>query len=347
MLFPPPPPSKIQKTLANFLKFHRFQRTPLKTFLLKIFLFILPLIFLMIFVPKQWTLSFIDYKKFFISESINNLKNQKNINIILGDSRSEIGLNGRRLNALNLSIFYSSMIDGYFHLKKIIAQNNQINTLYISYAPTFFTNSLHHIKNIFLINKRYNLLDESDLIIYRKGLMNYGNLKESEINDKYFFLFSYLSKITFGSLLNLTGYITCKIKKNCPDYLEQIKSFVSVSSINQLMQKNPLYIYKNNNISEYLKISLKKIKNLCDKHKIRCIFVVMPLNKDLQFTEDKFFNPYYDFMKKINMPFVPEKIIFLENKYFSDPTHLNTQGEKYYYQIFLKPAFERMGVQVQ
>ncbi len=72
-----------------------------------------------------------------VFEKISTLRAAKQpVNLVLGDSRPEMGLASEHLNAYNLALGGTSPVEGYYMLRQM--QDIPIDTLYLSYSPFHF-----------------------------------------------------------------------------------------------------------------------------------------------------------------------------------------------------------------
>lgn len=87
----------------------------------------------LVLLPKRWYLGH-EYARWeLLFEEMENGDGKRPANLILGDSRPEMGLSALRLNAKNFGLGGASPVEGYYFLRKM--GNWVIDTLYLSYAP--------------------------------------------------------------------------------------------------------------------------------------------------------------------------------------------------------------------
>lgn len=91
---------------------------------------------------------------------------------------------------------------------------------------------------------------------------------------------------------------------------------------------------------------LDKIISLCDSENIRVIFIGFVLPKELHdILEESGFNKnYWAFFRYLQMRykkayFVKENLMYLDNKYFGDRSHVNSEGSRLYTEYFKNRIF--------
>ncbi len=295
----------------------------MQKFIKKIILFIALLIFSFFLI-----VIFNGYLLYLLDKSF---KGKSNAHILLiGDSNMECAVNDSIYKgSINLSKASDSYFYSYLKLKAYISQNQNIDTIFLSFSPhNIFDNGW--------------LLDDSH--IYSRFRLYYPLMDWSD----FYFLFSRNSKAiisSFPSIINQTikNFIKLVLGKTITSYggyqsldrdiLEEVKL--------KLLNGEPLPFFKipnNFKISKEEVTYLNKIIDLCQRNKIKLYLVNLPkrielLNyKKYGVTE---FNKYYDSFFK-NVDFLDFSNFKMPDSYYGDFVHLNKKGSTYFSEFLEK-----------
>jgi len=269
---------------------------------------------------------------------INNaltLQKSKNI-VILGDSHAQSGLNPNIIkNSVNLSISSEPFILTYYKLEKVIALNKNINKAIISYG-------FHSLSESWDVNKQYKRLKRHAKNLFE--ILPYNEIKKLKIllgiNTYTKHLFSnflgYPSDHTLSRLLN---YISQKKLK--PTDLASVYGFYkskrSVLTKKNISDRINEYFYQKNklyNFSDFQKLYLHKIANLCNEHQIKLILINTPIRKEYySLIPQNYLEEYYEFydtLVKLNSDICLFDFWDLDipPKYYGDADHVNYLGSK-------------------
>ena len=269
-----------------------------------------------------------------------NNKNNKDKNIILGDSRGMALLNPSIIGKsyTNFSIGGTTTVEGYYSLMKVLG-NRKIDTLILCYGPIHFFGQNREfedrtlpfkfineieLKQIERIESRYNQTIDNKipsllLNIKRSLLLSrfppmYRATLLSNFSKKGFDLINSEIKIHKGQCL--FGNLDSSNGKS-----QEATDF----NLNSIFKVNPVFI-------SYLDSIYKK----STENNITLYFVSPPLNKETFFCikNTLLYNSYLNIMntyktKYPKMKFIDE-IKYLPNRFFGDPSHVNREGSNFY-----------------
>lgn len=313
----------------------------------RILLISLPIIILLSIYAKygEWYYNLTEYPMWISKiEYVASKHNEKDLKVILGDSRAFAGLIPNEIdsNLYNLSLGGGSPMEGYYQLKRLIDQGNTISKLIISYSPYHF----EYHESFFERTIKYPFLNSSELeeaINYSASMNNkfweYGNKPYSssyekftmnyEIKSAYYKLFyNYVNEFrqslmiprifknreVYQKVTNQQGHLTFGSENIC-----EALNLEAVS--NKPFDKNKV-----------LEAYFSKILQLAAERNIRVYYVSAPFNRisydhiNKGYIES--YNRYIDSFAAVYKNFVPlNKLDFYENMYFGDPSHLNLKGE--------------------
>ncbi|MFH0733051.1 MAG: hypothetical protein V1773_01220 [bacterium] len=275
--------------------------------------------------------------------NVNPSFNKASYNIVIGDSRSQHGLNAKKINAINLSLGGTTPVEGYYLLKEILS-TTKIDTVYCSYAAfhifyqdCFFNRTVYYdivddnfIKNV--IDKSLELGDPNYIINPHKNLkftlLNFeyqtmGSLKISrKLKDFYEFI-RFGPKNIFDNLLS-SNFSDFRFETGYNNFGSQNVISSNKENIITLEWKfNERRLKK----SEINQIYLDLLIRLCKSHGIICYFIVVPIPENSIKPNEVFFNKYINVLKN---KFTSNKLIcnslFYPNSCFKDESHLNKKG---------------------
>ncbi len=261
-------------------------------------------------------------------------------NLIIGDSRTIAGIDPQILGKsyYNLGLSGGTPVEGYFTLKKILENENKIDTILVSYGPfhlqwsdTFWERQL-----------KYNFYEFKDIneIFYDLNTEQVKFWKEDveklDSSILYFVLKAYLIKLRFpifyrnelkNSLL-LRGENNKKvyreIKNNKGQYLFGEKEFSH--DLNYEAEMNSFeakLIFIN---------SLDKIFSLAANNDIQVVYINPPFNKSSYNKLNKtYIEDYNNSLQKLKIKFseviFSSDIMYYEDNFFGDASHLNEKGK--------------------
>ncbi len=260
------------------------------------------LVLLVLFVVSVGNRVLFDYiKPFKLACNVNE--------VILGDSHAKFAFNDSILvHSKNLSNSADSYFYSYLKLKKIISENNCIDTIFLSFSEH---NLNKDIESRWLLNDTqlkqrlrlyFPLLDGEDLLFLLKHKTI--DLFIGTFNQLYFPMYVSRGTKKFGGYEDL--YLD-----NLAQELENFKK------------------QESNNDTSFIKADieieyLRKIAKLCRIKKISLILVNTPLHKVLHNHQDNLYQTYNKYF--LDIPFFDYSTMSLDDSCFTDLVHLNKKG---------------------
>ncbi len=265
-------------------------------------------------------------------------------NIIIGDSRAIAGIDPNILGEsfYNLALGGSSPLEGFFTLKKIIANGNKPKLIIVSYAP-------FHLEVSFSFYERaikygfYTLENINDIFFHlNKDKEQFWSINYEKLDQKDFYkslIRAYLIKLKFPHYFKdemRNSLFSLRISKNMKTY-EQIClskgsfEFKLTKSINGLNKESD-----NNKFFNYRKIYLSSLENiftLAEKNNIQVIYTELPFNENsFNHMNSNYLTQYNEFFERLkhkynNVIFYPD-ITAYNNSLFIDQSHLNKAGKE-------------------
>ncbi|AXH14158.1 hypothetical protein CP985_10080 [Malaciobacter mytili LMG 24559] len=269
-------------------------------------------------------------KKFFLSKDypmrvfvMNTVLNKQNIKystIVLGDSRVQSGFIPKAyqnpLNAINLSMSGSTPIEGYFILKKYLLNNIKPDNIILSYAPFHLTKQdsywKYTVKHQLFTNEEYeevennaNLLKDDITLGTKRTFKDYRNLflySENFIKGILSLRFLYYTKIIDEMNYNLGHHYHGKNNGN--------------SGLNEEIE-NTDFKY-----SPLIDMYMRKLISLAKENNIKIFYYTMPFNESSYKKVTKDYKRNYSFyVESLNIN-VCNKIFYMNDSMFGDPSHL-------------------------
>lgn len=238
--------------------------------------------------------------------------------LVLGDSQTEEAINDKILvNFVNFSQSAQPYIHSYLLLREFITFNPHINTVILSYNPDSLLKKRDvWIKNNFLTY--WSLYSIQDLC------------KLFKLNPSLGFLIAnnFFNNFDLQFFLNLRNI--------------ELSNFGGYAFLDRQKLKDPEWdgntIIKDITFSKAQINFLDEIVKLCNKRKIKLIFLNVPLYKKYQYSNVNCYLEYYDKNYK-DVLFLDFSDLKLPDDYFADVRHLNYKGANYFSQYLLDNVF--------
>jgi len=261
-------------------------------------------------------------------------------NLILGDSRSMVGLNPLLLkhNFINFSLSGGTPIEAYLMLKNIL-KRNKIDTVMISFGVFHFIRD--DIANIAIYN---HLMNDEDLknIEFLEKKYNIS-VKGEKLNK---LIYDERKLIASHNILAFRSYFLSSIGANLYNNNPQISTVKSNLGFQLFNNKDSsvdvtkdfeFYLSKQPTKLNLILFSyLDSIHSICLEKHIKPIYIIFPFN---QASQKILYNTYYpnrlskfkiDLHKRFPLFQIYDKYEFLPNTYFGDPQHLNKKGSDFF-----------------
>lgn len=259
------------------------------------------------------------------------------VTVVLGDSRSEMGINSCKLNANNLSLGGSSPVEGYYIYRKLLEKGLKIERIYLSYAPYHFQSQdcFHNRAGFFgFVDQKYidEVLEYSktqkDTIYQYKNWVWLDELDRQYPNVWVQRSLRYLPAIrSFG---NYKKYFSTheKIEKgmdaNCMSYLFPSDSCPIGQAVYEVELENKFGgFYPNPVNAHYFRYLIKDIQS----RGIQISWINMPLNEGSKHPSSSYYGSFENWLKSE----LPENVAYKPFGFqsacdFLDLSHLNERA---------------------
>ncbi len=287
----------------------------------------------------------------------NTGSSNKSANIVIGDSRAQIGLNSNNLNSINLAIVGSTPVEGYYQIQEILS-NIEIDTLYLSYGYFHL-----YTQDCFVSHTiRYNTIsDQSVNEVFSTALAvddpNY-TMENPVIRPRFKFLWNCTKNIKITRFcINYYDFISFNLSKILKYDADDQAATQFVSGHYLLENRYFNYDYDENRTPEFTtsqyrlpiskinQIYLEKILSLCHYEKIIPYFILMPLPDSSTIPDVMYFDNCINNLQQMfgNKLIVDE--LFYPNSCFRDVSHLNNEGAQIFSAEIQRLIY--MGSQIQ
>lgn len=263
-------------------------------------------------------------------------------NIVIGDSRAIAAIHPKMLGEsyYNLALGGGTPLEGYYTLKTILKNGNNIKLLIVSYSPThlewadtFFERAIKYdFYGIKEINEIFFNLNSDNEIFWSKT--------DQKLSREYMYknlVKSFLLKFKYPL------YYRNELKNS----LLQPRLFNNIRAYNEIKENRGYYTFGSAEFSDELNIeasvgslmiknifirSLDSIFTIAKNNKINVIYKSTPFNKSSYNAIDKNFIKIYNTLFNNLKRKYPEvvfnsELFFYNDSYFGDPSHLNTKGK--------------------
>lgn len=269
-------------------------------------------------------------------------------NLMIGDSRVIAGLDPEVFgdDYYNLALGGGTPMEGYFMLKNMLAANKKIDTILVSYAPIHFEQS----EMFWDRQLKYQFYDFEDIHEIFEELNNKNEIFWEYEGDKFFanderekfIRKSYLTylkspmelRTELGKSLLLRGYSNYQV-------YDQIKAQRGYYDFGKKAFSNELNVEAKRERflpKEIIVLCLEKMFDLAKKNNIKVVYLSLPMNKTsynaLSCSYKKgVVEMHYRLNKKFpEVQFNDQGIVYYEDDFFGDSSHLNKEGRKKYSQ---------------
>ncbi len=276
------------------------------------------------------------------------------INVLIGDSKSQFGLNAKVLNSVNYSLSGTTPVEGFFLLQNLLKRNAEIDTIYVSYGAhhlyhqdTFYPyavyyemiskRDLNQIINLSREIKDSNYAEITRLQRFKSVYGNIGNLSIAIYSQRFFdFL-----KFGLQNALNYEANKAVCLSQFENGYCLIDKSKKQISDT--VLMETPEFVYRSKDLdaSAINMMYLDSLLNLGKQHHISLYYVIMPVPVNSKRPDALYFSHYQDLIKlKFKENVVIDTLLYA-NKYFMDASHLNKSGVDHFSERISRRMKER------
>jgi len=244
--------------------------------------------------------------------------------IMLGDSRAKAGFKptvAKNISAINLSVGGATPIEGYYTLKRYLANNPAPKNLIISYTPTHLSASdgCYFARTVpfdFFENNEYKEVEQLSLKFHTDYI-----LKQHKSYLDYKFPMIYGQHFSDGIMHMrwLKNSVFYKYSKEERGY----HWFGVKDKADQLNTeaKETTFI-----VSKLYDYYFKQLLNITKNKNIKVYFYIMPFNKSsFDAVNKNYVRDYEKYITKLSKPYhmkICNKVFSMPNTSFGDPSHL-------------------------
>lgn len=263
-----------------------------------------------------------------------NFSSDKNI-LLIGDSNSETAVND---SVFKRVVNFSSPAESYFYsylkLNKILANNNNLDTVLLSFSPhNIFDNKWFENRNFVRHHfcRYYTIMNYSDFILVTKHhfktiIHNFNSIILQFIKNIY-------RKYKGEDILKLGGFTALKT-----EMLEE--------SIRSLEKKNQIINFRlptKLDPTPIETIYLNKIYQLCDKKQVKLILINFPKRQELLNHKNYGIKEFHKFYEKNfqHINYFDFSCFSMTDNMYSDFFHLHERGALYFSKFLEKNKWEK------
>ncbi len=273
-------------------------------------------------------------------QRIQETKNNKHLNAIIGDSRAMAAINPVSLgpNYVNFSLGGTSFYEGYITLRTLL-KTNKIDTLILCYAPIHFEKNGGNLLKRTMVFKHSEFNDILELHALEKKFQSSIETDLAGDNSTWTtidrLLHFYHEPFTFRSTMigqyktNWTApAIESQVIKELNNNRGQAFYGRSISMHGVAEEAREQSFDPNKVILEYF----QKIALLVQKHGIVCYFITPPTSKNTYtFAKKQYFTNYISLLNTLQKkyPFmqINLELTVLSQFHFGDASHVNALGQ--------------------
>ena len=340
------------KLLACIIKFCKIMKKNKqnKSFFKKLF-FIIVITYFTVFVYIEFfplNYNNINNTRWYVTKKILDKEynlSDSSINILfLGESRVNAGINLKKINhSWSFASGGSTSIEMYFLLEKYLQNYQKPDTVFLSISPRFLSEKLafwdYAVRNDFYTNSEFIEIWKKSNQLENDTLLNYCSICKFALYKLNFISFYqsdfFNNRIFFGKKAN-NQMITWILYNNGQRLHPNLK--ISCSELNYETK------YEHFTPSELIDYYFNELIKLCEINNIFFIFDFMPMNKASEKELNKqFVKEYQEYIQKYQLKYpkyiISDTLIFYDNSFFGDRSHLNQEGQKKYTDYFKNKYF--------
>ncbi len=256
--------------------------------------------------------------------------------LFLGDSRLNAGIDLSQIpNSWSFASGGSTPVEMYFVLEKYLENYNKPDTIFLSISPRFLSEILafwdYGVRNDFITtnnfieiekynNKALGFCPKGKFLLYK---LNFINFYQSDFFTNRVFLAKEKNEQMLKYILNHNGQrFHESLQDSCsePNHETNFTEFIP---------------------SEVFDYYFNIIFETCQKQQIFISFEAMPMNSTSEKKLNKNFIKDYqkyiqNYQKKYPEFYISDTLLYYNNLYFGDKSHLNIKGQKKYTEYFRK-----------
>ncbi len=282
-------------------------------------------------------------------------------NVIIGDSKTQLGLDARNLHATNLCMGGVSPVEGYYQLR-LLLQNptNKVDTVFISYTLThlvsqyfFYTGSYYngiiptsYLDSVRVLARQYNdenyALSHSDFstpldIAFNDPVLSskirvVKDFVIGGLNSAYVYLRNNSNPLAF------TG-TSHPINGNTQLTYGRVVGLSTDSVLYKRSAEKPLYEEELSNIKTSVvnKIYLQKMLDLCNEKNVTAFFIMMPSQRSA--ADSMLEKQVAELDKQFGKNFIYDTAFYSDASFRDQGGHLNVYGVQKFQSFILAKLY--------
>jgi len=275
-----------------------------------------------------------------IFDFIESVEPGDRLNVILGDSRSELRVNARELGFVNLSFAGATPVEGFYVLDKLVERGAKIEKLIISYGPfhIFSQDTFHPRTRYFaLIDSKFSedVLAEA-VELGDEQYLNY-NWPALEVLDEHLFWLPNAIKLRMVNVLTIDETFSSVARAFIENYAAprsaeaasgQVFEKLYSVGVPDFINTEPASPEAANPTAEspINERYLGRLVELARSRNMKLSYLVMPFNKDVAHPDAGYYDKYYSVLRSAGLAHCVNPAVWWPNELFIDSHHLNASG---------------------
>ncbi len=258
--------------------------------------------------------------------------------LVLGESRVNAGLDLTKIpNSWSFASGGTTPVEMYFVLEKYLETYQKPDTIFLSISARF----LSEILAFWDYGVRNNFINYNNFIKIEKNRKNYKVLGFFPLGKFFLYKMNFINFYQADFFTNRVCFAKSKNKKMLAWVLNNNGQRLHEGLKNSCSELNYETKYENFNTPELFDFYFNEIFETCKNKNIYIFFDFMPMNKSsekkLNTTFIQEYKKYIQSYQKKYLEFsISDTLIFYDDSFFGDPSHLNIKGQAKYTKYFLK-----------
>jgi hypothetical protein len=272
------------------------------------------------------------------------------LNVILGDSRSDCCVAAKDIGFINLSYQGASPVEGYDVLKRLLERGIRIDKLILSYGPFhIFTQDAFHAQTRYfgLTDSRYTdsilqlaaELDDQEYLDYQWQALEVLDREVPWLPDR--LKFRVVNVMTIDRTIKAAWSQSLRRLTN-PEQQDALRAEIGRKFYESTAPDRINYgaespeHEKPDAASPVNEIYLSKLVELAKQHEIAVKFLIMPVNRDVSQPPETYYDRYLTILEEAGLKGCYGPIYRWPNELFADTHHLNVSGAHKFQSVLRK-----------
>jgi hypothetical protein len=271
-----------------------------------------------------------------VFDYVESVRPGQQLNVIVGDSRSECCLPAAEMGFVNLSLAGGSPVEGYYLVRRLLDRGARIEKMIVSFGAfhilsqdTYYSRSRYYglVDGAFIdeVNRKITELDDAE---YRQ----YGWKALESIDASLPFL-PEPAKFAIVNTLSIDSTIAAAIRgtqrrlnpatrREIADPRYKLQEIATADFVNDA-PASPESAKPQAPVNEYY---LARLASLAREHRIAVHYLAMPLNGGVTQPPEGYFRLFSSVIERSGFAGCYSGVKFWPNELYWDPAHLNTAG---------------------